>query len=102
MEHRAQLVAAKSVLQHLHQATQYRCVCCRKQAFGIAGQLVDLGRSALTTPHAVQLDEAIAFERGEVRSDSVVGEAERDGKVVDGPSCSAQKQDDLAAGRFEE
>ena len=101
MTHLAQscfeLLRAEALFQLSEDAVEEWPVCLRKEFLALRRQFVRKMRFAKTGPLTPLVGETIAFQRGKVRANRVIGQSQRVGQLRDRPRLFTEKQDDLSA-----
>src|SRR5688500_4670080 len=97
-----ELSRRKLVAQHVDQSREDGKVRLRKHALRLHGQLIHNRGTTSTGPNRSLVNEPVPLECGEVRSDGIVGDAERRSKVLDGPPAATELADHLASCCFRE
>ena len=101
MTHLAQryfeLLRAEALFQLSKNAVEEWPVCLRKEFLALRRQFVRKMRFAKTGPFTPLAGETIAFQRGEVRANRVIGQAQRFGQLRYRPRLFPEKPDDFSA-----
>ena len=95
-----ELLRAEALFQLSKDAVEEWPICLRKEFLALRRQFVRKMRLAKTGPLTPLAGETIAFQRGEVRSDRVIGQAQRVGQLRYRSRLFPEKSNDLSARAF--